>query len=482
MTKLTEEDVRKIVDDLQNEFDEKVINQTSLDADDFVEDYFLPKLEEIRDSGFFTERRRKSIERMRTSLSTMKQQLEEQQGLLDPNSSQLNNTINNLKNGIYVHLSKLGEFCEELYEKPIVTTGLGKVTPAEQEVTEKQIHLARPEVLSGPESSYIINKPPEDWIIKELTQAELIAENLKIAHSPLKEELFKTAEQPLTREILMFKSKREISVIPILGKTTVDGRKFPTALEFFIPIQLTIAPMNRASAPFFVERPLVHNFSSAVAEVLRIGAATMRDLKLGTTPTSRRPYLLAEFRQEIENAIVSGREGKNILGNYTLIGIEGELRDHLLVMNYPSLPEAGEPELEQDLQTLKSLVSSFQPVKILNPDVKLKKIRKTAEQNYRDFLTKAGKDMFYAELGVLVVRLASLDMDNPEDCLKAVRSLKPFQMFAKEIKLQDQELDELWDSLGEAETGNTTNFKRIFTRAMKTIFESVKKKDGPGEI
>lgn len=342
---------------------------------------------------------------------------------------------------------------------PIVPQGLGgKVTPAVEEATEEEIGSPQPQTIGAPDGSYIINKPPEDWIVRELTWADWISEGLRITDPSIKEKLREIS--PQVREILTFQPSGEMSVIPIPGKTTIDGRKFPTALEVLIPSRLAILPMDRAQPPLFVERSLTHNFLTVVGELLRIGVWTIHNrVSSGTIPNSQRPYLVAELRQEIEDAIVNGKEGKSVNSNTTVIGIEGELRDYLLIMNYPSLPAVDDPKLERNLQTIRSLVSSFRPLKIISPDEKRMEIKHMADQKFDEHMMKNGEEIFGTEFNLLLLRLRGWDMNDPEKRLRVMKLLKPFEIFAKEINLQDEKIDALWNSLRRAEEGDASGFK-----------------------
>ena len=358
---------------------------------------------------------------------------------------------------------------EERKVTAIVLQGLdNEVTPARKEATEEEIDSPEPQTIAAPDRSYIINKPPEGWIVQELTFADWMTELLRITDPSIKERLFGTSQ---VREILTFNSRREISVIPTTGRTLIDGRKVPTALEVTIPTRLSILPMDRAQPPLFVERPLIHNFFT-IAGQFSGGMIMMHEVSSGTLPNSQRRYLVAEFRQELENAIVNDKEEKNINSNITIIGIEGDLQDHLLLMNYPTLPVADDPELERDLQTLQSLVSSFRPLKIINPDERRMEIKNMADQKFKELMMEKGKEMFDIEFGLMLLRLKGWDMNDPEKRLRAMKMLKPFEVFAKEINLQDEKFNALWNSLHLAEGGNASSFKAEINHMISTSGES----------
>lgn len=352
--------------------------------------------------------------------------------------------------------------------KPIFPPGLGSVTPAKEEDTEKEIEFPEPQRIGSPDGSYGINKPPDDWIVQELSSEEWLNEGYRITDPSIKEKIF--GKSPQVHEILSLKSKREISVIPISGKTIIDGRKLPSACVISIPIRLGIMPIDRIQPPLFVERSFEHNFLLNICEAPALfKVSTLHNISLGTVPNSQLRYIQTDFRQEIRDAIVNDKEGKNVDSNIIIIGIEGEIRDYILLMNYPSVPEANDPDLERDLQTLQSLVSSFRPLKTINPEDKRMQIKQLADQKFTEYINENGKDLFVEEFRLTLLRLSGLNMDDPEQRLKATKMLKPFEIFAKEINLQDEDLNPFWNSLREAEKGNAANFKSQLNEIIEVI-------------
>ncbi len=358
-------------------------------------------------------------------------------------------------------------YTEREERKPIVPPGLGSVTPAQEEATEKEIESPEPERIGAPDGSYSINKPPNDWTIQELSLTEWMSQAAGITDPSVKEKIFGKSSQ--VHEILSLKSKRETFVTPIPGKTIFDGRKLPTALSLTISTRLAIIPMDRVQPPFFIDRPFEHNFLEAVCPIMQPGVVTLRSLLSGTIPNSQLRYKEADFRQEIVDAIVDDKAGKSLNSNIIIIGIEGDFRDYLLFMNYPSMINSDNPELERDLKTLQSLASSFRPLKTINPEEKQMQIKQRGDQNFKDLIKNKGEDMFFAEFSVVLLRLSGLKLDDLEQRTKAIKMLKPFETLAKEINLQDEDLNKLWSSLQEAEKGNATEFKLQFNKFLEAM-------------
>ena len=135
------------------------------------------------------------------------------------------------------------------------------------------------------------------------------------------------------------------------------------------------------------------------------------------TPTivgSQTLSLSAEFRQELQYMSVNGKEIRSVHNSLVMIAVEGDVRDHLLMLTYPSMPGTPDPELEQDLKYLNELVNSFRPIKVANPEEARLEIARKAEEAYQEFLAGNATTMFTTELTVALLRLAGLDFLRPE--------------------------------------------------------------------
>lgn len=351
---------------------------------------------------------------------------------------------------------------EEEESKRISPPGLRELTVAQEVTTEQEMHHLEPEQIGAPDGSYTINKPPQGWSVHELSMDEWIRKNLLITDPSLSDKLF-TGPIP-SAAILSLSSKTVTSIVPVPGKTIISGRKYPSALQISIPTRVGIIPVKRYQPPLFTEFPFEHNFMLQVSEAFKTNLFKLHDLKSGTIKNSSLRFMEADFSQEIENAVVNGIEDTSVNSNLVIIGIEGELQDYLLVMNYPSLPEATDPGLEKDLEILRTIISSFRPLKSIDPDKKHKELQEEADMEFGEFIAKNGLIAFASEFNVVLLRLSGSDMEDPQQRLEAMKMLKPFETFANIINLHDKDLDELWDSLHEAEEGNASNFKYQLTK------------------
>jgi hypothetical protein len=350
----------------------------------------------------------------------------------------------------------------------------GHSTVEEISATVEKTSDRSPNTMAGPDRSYLINSVPDGWQSRELTAIDFSAEALGIQDPAAKQKLFSTANPAVqTPDILVFEYKKQISITPIPGRTMMDGRKIPTALETVAPIQLAIIPIERAQPPWFVERSMEHNFLLTAGQILSLGALTARRASSGLIPDSDRRFMILELQQELKDCIVDGKEGHDVIVDVQVISIEGELRDHILIAKYVTV--SGVPELEHAVQTLQTLVASFRPAKLNNLKEKRKENAVRAEENFKKILAEHGEKVFYAELHILAFRLQGIDLDDPKARLRAMNSLKPFPLFAREINLHTKELDAFWEAMHLAETGDATKFKAELSELIQSAVSEQEK-------
>lgn len=341
--------------------------------------------------------------------------------------------------------------------KTIAPQGLGVVTPANEETTVQQIETPAPEKVIAPDRSYTIDRPPDEWTVREMTVAEWMGDNLGVQNPTVRQNLLGgEGQEP---EILVFQTRSLDYLVPIPGKTLIDGVRVPTALETPLLTQLAIVPADRAQPPFYVERPLVHNFFSTVAMIFSTNVLTLYNTWTGLIPNTQRQQIVAEFRQNVDHVLLNDQEVDRLAVSIVLFGVEGDIRDYILILRYPSLPDARNEKIEKDLEVMRSLIRSFRPVKVLNPEKQLQQYRQMAEQEFDTFIHKNSQNMFTNEFSVLLLRVSGLDLNHPEHLARAVKMLEPFKSLAEQIQLEDEELDPLWAALDQAHQGNYIPFK-----------------------
>ncbi len=342
------------------------------------------------------------------------------------------------------------------------------LTPAKKEVLPEDINSQLVEKVAGVEGTFRIDRPAESWIVKQVSMNELIRENLDVKDGKMVDEMFGSVDN-VNRNISLFRSKKLISVIPIPGKSKIQGRNVPTALESKVTTQLAIIPLERSKPPLFLEFSLMHNVLEFAYEIAKSSAVKLEDVTKGNIEKSNKEFVQVEMIQYLENVFVDGVVVDKIQVNINVIGIKGDLTDHLLLMRYPTYDSKDGKKMDEDLEILKSLVNSFEPQKIIDAEAKLAASRKKNDLRYEEFLISQGEEIFLIEFRLVMARLMSADLDDPDQRIKAVRSLKPFKSFAKEVKFEHELLDHLWGTLDDAEKGQSGNFKKALSLVIEDM-------------
>jgi uncharacterized membrane protein YagU involved in acid resistance len=342
------------------------------------------------------------------------------------------------------------------------------INPAGAEVTSQEIANPQPQFLVGPDRLYVINKPPESWDVRELTTRELVSAEWEITHPDFLDETAPSLPTENERENVLFRARRKLHVIPVPGRTLINGGKVLTALELTAHVQLVIQPVDRMSPPFMSERSFEDNFLNVVGHLLASLPISVRSLHLGTMPNSTRKRYTLEYRQDLKDAIADGREGQDVSLITILVGIEGDIRDHLLRIQYPSSPLMSDAGLEQDVQRLRSLVDSFRPLELLSAAPKQAKLKQLAEQQYHQLITNEGKgkDIFLYELRILILRMQEWNFEDPDTRLRAIKLLKPFETFARHIQYENEEFEKFWRALHKAEQGGDASEFKSYLRTL----------------
>jgi hypothetical protein len=336
--------------------------------------------------------------------------------------------------------------------------------PSATPATPEDLPSPPPQTIAGPDRSYLINAPPEGWGVRELTRAEWLREALGVQGSETLQTIIESADKSFlmqSRDILVLEREKRTILTPIPGRTTIDGRKVPTALGITIQTQLAIIPMERAQPPMFIERSFEHNFFASFGQILGTGTMTLKAIQAGSA-------LQAQMEQKIERVIVDSKTDQDVVNTVELIGIPGNLNDHLLVIKHVTV--AGDSEVAQDLETLKGLVASFRPVVIINPEKKREELAAMINERFKILMADKGQDIFLTEFTVLLLRLQGTNLEDPEQRLHAMKSLKAFELFTQEIDLHDEEMNKFWLALHQAEAGgDSTEFKNSLVEMIETV-------------
>lgn len=328
-----------------------------------------------------------------------------------------------------------------------------KISPAQKEVTQDEIESPDPQQIADPYRRYVIDKPPENWIIKQMDFDDWKYETLGITDKKIKEKLNQTG---LDEDIFILSSNKSYKLLPKPGMTKVNGRLFHSALELTLKVEVGIVSLSRFDPPYYVKKDFENNTLDAAGGFSAAGLSFLKNNLSGTIQKSNRRYRLFEFHQELENVLVNEQETQRVTSIIILMGIEGETRDHLLFIKYPLI----EPslQLEGEIKNLYDIVNSFQPLKSIDPKLEFDKIEQQVKKEYAETWEKYGKEHFENEITIFLLRLADQNLDSVENMSKTIKGLNNFKKFALGLKI-DSDYNILWEVLDKAEKGNLEPLK-----------------------
>ena len=367
---------------------------------------------------------------------------------------------------------------------PAPAPGVDRV--ARERVTEQEIEEAPNEVRAGPDGTYLINEPPDGWSVQQLSYGEWVGLTSGIDDPQVLQALLngipagaRIVSDFEARRVLLLKSPVTRSVIPVPGTTRVNGRLVPTALEAPAPTQLSIIPMDRAAPPFYAERPMLHNFLNALGVAVRTGAVLADRLQVGSRPGEKYEYATAEMGQLVEGAIVDGKEGQDVRVRVDAIGVEGDLGDYLLLLNYTTDAREGrDGDGPPEVRALKELANSFRPMALADPERRRKELEEQADEAFRGVIAEKGEQIFYVEISAALLRSLGWDLDDSDQRSRTIKMLRPFQALAGIVGIDDEHFNELWESLDDAEAGDATRFKEILAEARGAIRQQAQEREG----
>ena len=225
-----------------------------------------------------------------------------------------------------------------------------------------------------------------------------------------------------------------------------------------------------------MERSLEDNILTLVGPIATPGLWATQGITSGITKSGRERVLI-EFYQDLDDCVIDGIHRDAARSNLVVIGIKGELHDHLLLMRYLSLPEGADPGLDADLHTLLSVVDSFRPLMIANAVERHLALRQEADNRFQTLMEESGQGIFYREMQTFALRLKGWDLDDLEDRRRAITWLKPFEMLAEEVGLDDPAFVSLWAALKQAEQGEAAEFKALMNELIEEFTEGIDGQD-----
>jgi hypothetical protein len=338
--------------------------------------------------------------------------------------------------------------------RQVTAPGIGPIEPAQKGTTLAEIESPPVTRISSPEGSYSIQKPPEDWRLVRMSMREWTMATLGI-RAPMQPDGESTSKDE-PREILSLQAPHEVAIGPTPGQSTIEGRKLPSALTVLFTPELAIIPFDRLAPPSFTPRTLAQNFLVFAGGVANFPLHT-NGITTGRFPISGRPYQSIQLAQNMREVEVDGRLAESMTINILAIGVEGYLRDFVLVMRYSSIGTDIDGAMTAETKVLQDLVNSFEPLQVDNPAERSRLLEEEAGKRYREFWTEHGREAFDTELLVEALRLKSVDLDNGIEMAKVIRDLKRFEIMAKELNLEDKNLGDLWRALHKAEKDGGTS-------------------------
>jgi hypothetical protein len=139
-------------------------------------------------------------------------------------------------------------------------------------------------------------------------------------------------------------------------------------------------------------------------------------------------------------------------------------------MNSPS-PADANADLDRDLESLRSLVNSFRPLRSLNLVEKKEQMRSESDKKFKELLRTQGARLFLTELRAVMRLIHELNLDDPDQRLRAIKLLRPFELLAKKLEIEDDDLQGLWNSMHAAEVGEASDFKASTSSLFKELEE-----------
>ena len=349
--------------------------------------------------------------------------------------------------------------------KTLQSEGVGELKPATRSVTEAEAEDRKAEVMISHDRSFMIERPEGEWEIGEISASAWAGKTLGISDKQLLEKL--VGKDDAGDKVMEISHPKEFFLIPTPGKTRIDGAAIPTALQVPAFFRLSILPMERRQAPFYLERPMVHNFNVFLMSILSQGVLTLVDHQ-SVSDKEGNSREIAIMRQNLENVMINGENHRKASIYISMIGISGKIKDHAMLLQY--FTTSGEdPNMEVRLKELRGIINSFKPVMPADREKVRKAYDQKMDERFASFIKSYGVNLFMNEFGIALARLKNSDLEKIRDRQKVVETLKPFRDFAAVINLKDDKLNALLDAVDEAEKGNATPLKQILPPMLENI-------------
>jgi hypothetical protein len=337
-----------------------------------------------------------------------------------------------------------------------------KVTPGERLVQQDEVDgINLPRVQK--EGGYVIDEPPVNWIVEEITLNDLISKGLGASLDKIANRCqFADADLLDKRYILWVSSQSQLKIEYDPGTSLVNGRPTLWLMPETIPVALLkIIPLERNSnPPAFMRQSLEHNFVSQLTTFLQI--ANLKSSFVGTTKNTKRLRLTAEFDQKIENVNVDGKSNQSFIANHTLIGIQGFLRDYILILSYVSQATSNKAEIESQVALLQSLVDSFKLIKPTNLEEEERRSQQAGDQRYQKYVELNAKQLMTLQFNLLIAQWRELDWEKDESKQRLIKDVKRYMKAMEVFTSGDDQLAEYTGMFDELRNMSLGEMKAFF--------------------
>ena len=336
------------------------------------------------------------------------------------------------------------------------------VSPGEEYVQEAEVEGINP-YRDQREGGYLIDEPPADWVVDDLTMRELLQSTLGTdlgrddASNP-----FVEADRFDQRDILRVRSQTQLRIEYDPGNSLISGRPTLQFLPDQRPVaQLVIMPLERQSfPPSFVEQTLEHTFLTQLIPILPV--ANLDSLLVSTTRKTNRLRLTAELSQRINHVTVNGIPNQSLTANITMIGIQGYTRDYLLMLTYISQATLNKAGISNQTALLQFLVDSFKLIKPANREEQERQLRAAGDKRYNKYVELIAGSLITFQFNLLREQWKGLDWDIADSSRRVVSDSKLIQKAIKAFPFQAQEIDSLSQWLEEIDQMTPEEIRGLF--------------------
>lgn len=309
------------------------------------------------------------------------------------------------------------------------------------------------------EGGYLIDEPPADWVVDELTTQEAVEGRLG---ADVSKDAFIDADRFETRDILRVRSQAQLRIEPEPGVSLINGRPTLSFLTEIQPVaQLVIVPLERQSVPpSFAQQSLEHIFLMQLIPTLQV--MNLKSLIASTTRNTNRLRLTAELDQRVEKVGVDGHPNQSLTINQTSIAIQGYTRDYVLIISYISQSTSNKTEIEKQRALLQSLVDSFKLIRPVDVEQEERRLAAAGDTRYKKYVELKAGGLLQFQFNVLASQWRELDWTQPEsaECVRSDARL--IQKAIKAFPVEDEGITEIATQLTELEQMTPAEIRGLF--------------------